>query len=310
MIETPVWGKTFRAATPALQKVCPPPDQPICKPGPMDLTQFGVWISGRILDERSAGRAAALAEELGFGTVWVGGSPRLPTLRPMLAASERVVIATGIVNIWQYEPSELASEYAQLESEFPGRVLAGIGIGHPEATSEYQKPLAKTIEFLDGIDAAEQPIPKDRRCLAALGPKMLDLSAQRSLGTHPYFTPVQHTRFARERLGAGPLIAPELSCVVAESSDRTRARAFAANYLRMSNYTNNLMRFGFDQADIENGGSDRLIDEVVPQGPAEHIAELAQAHLAAGADHVCVQQVGATELPEREWRELSAALLG
>jgi probable F420-dependent oxidoreductase len=275
----------------------------------MNLTQFGVWISGRILDEQSAGRAAALAEELGFGALWLGGSPRLPTLRPLLAGSERLVIATGIVNIWQYDPAELAAEYVQLETEFPGRALVGIGIGHPEATSEYQKPLAKTIEFLNGIDAAQQPIPKNRRCVAALGPKMLDLSAERSLGTHPYFTPVQHTRFARERLGAGPLIAPELSCVVAETSDRSRARAFAGNYLRMSNYTNNLKRFGFDQADIENGGSDRLIDEVVPQGPAEHIAEMARAHLAAGADHVCVQQVGATELPERAWRELAAALL-
>lgn len=276
----------------------------------MDLTEFGVWISGRILDANTAGRAAALAENLGFGALWIGGSPRLPSLRPMLAGSESIVIATGIVNIWQYEPAELAAEYAQLESEFPGRVLAGIGIGHPEATSEYEKPLAKTIEFLDGIDAAEQPIPQDRRCLAALGPRMLELSAQRSLGTHPYFTPVQHSRFARERLGAGPLIAPELSCVVAETSDRARARAFAASYLRLNNYTNNLKRFGFDQADIENGGSDRLIDEVVPQGPGEHIAEVARAHLAAGADHVCLQQVGATELPEREWRELSAVLLG
>jgi probable F420-dependent oxidoreductase len=276
----------------------------------MDLTEFGVWISGRILDVNTAGRAASLAEGLGFGALWLGGSPRLPSLRPMLAGSESIVIATGIVNIWQYEPAELAAEYAQLESEFPGRVLVGIGIGHPEATSQYQKPLAKTIGFLDGIDAAEQPIPKDCRCLAALGPKMLDLSAERSLGTHPYFTPVQHTRFARERLGVGPLIAPELSCVVAETSDRARARAFAANYLQLNNYTSNLMRFGFDQADIENGGSDRLIDEVVPHGPAEHIAEMARAHLAAGADHVCVQQVGATELPEREWRELSAALLG
>ncbi len=276
----------------------------------MDLTQFGVWISRRILDDESAGRAAALAEELGFGALWLGGSPRLPTLRPMLAASEHLVIATGIVNIWQYDPSELAAEFAQLDADFPNRVLAGIGIGHPEATSEYRRPLAKTVEFLDGIDSAPQPIPQDRRCLAALGPKMLDLSAARSLGTHPYFTPVEHTRFARERLGSGPLIAPELSCVVGEDPDRQRARAFAANYLRMSNYTNNLLRFGFDQADIENGGSDRLIDDVVPQGSPEHIAEIARAHLDAGADHVCLQQVGARELPASEWRALAGALIG
>lgn len=276
----------------------------------MELTKFGVWISGRILDERTSARAATLAEELGFGALWLGGSPRLPTLRPMLAATQHLVIATGIVNIWNYEPAELSAEYAQLENEFPGRTLVGIGIGHPEATSEYRRPLAKTVEFLDGIDGSPQPIPADRRCLAALGPRMLDLSAERTLGTHPYFTPVEHTRFARQRLGAGPLIAPELSCVVGDTPDQARARAFAANYLRMSNYTNNLRRFGFDDSEIGNGGSDRLIDEVVPQGPAELIARVARAHLEAGADHVCVQQVGATELPELAWRALSAALLG
>ena len=275
----------------------------------MDLTRFGVWISRRILDEDSSARAAALAEELGFGALWLGGSPRLPELRPMLAATGRLVIATGIVNIWQYDPTELSAEFAELDRDFPGRVLAGIGIGHPEATSEYRTPLVKTREFLDGIDAAQPPIPKDLRCLAALGPKMLDLSAERTIGTHPYFTPVEHTRFARERLGTGPLLAPELSCFVGDGPDRDRARAFAANYLRMSNYTNNLRRFGFEQTDVENGGSDRLIDEVVPQGPAEHIAGVARAHLDAGADHVCLQQVGASEVPERAWRALAAALL-
>lgn len=275
----------------------------------MDLNKFGVWISGRILDEESSGQAASLAEELGFGAVWVGGSPRLPSLRAMLAGSQEIPIATGIVNIWQYEPAELAREFAELEEEFPGRLLVGIGIGHPEATSEYRKPLTKTAEFLDGLDAAEPPLPADRRCLAALGPKMLDLSAARSLGTHPYFTPVAHTRFARERLGSQALIAPELACVVGEDPGRERARAYAANYLRMSNYTNNLLRFGYEQSDLQNDGSDRLIDQVVPQGSAEHIASIARAHLDAGADHVCVQQVGASELPAQEWRALAAALL-
>jgi probable F420-dependent oxidoreductase len=276
----------------------------------MDLTQFGVWISGRILDEQGAGRAAALAEKLGFGALWLGGSPRLPALRPMLAASERIIIASGIVNVWQYEPAELSAEFTRLEAEFPGRVLVGIGIGHPEATQEYARPLTRMTQFLDALDAAEPAIPLDRRCLAALGPRMLDLSSERSLGTHPYFTPVEHTRFARERLGPGALVAPELSCVVGEPPDRDRARAFAANYLRMSNYTNTLKRFGFEPADIDAGGSDRLIDEVVPQGPADHIADIARAHLDAGADHVCVQQVGAPALPEPEWRALAAALLG
>ena len=276
----------------------------------MELTRYGLWVSQRILDDQSSARAAALAEELGFGALWIGASPRLPSLRPLLEAGERIVIATGIVNVWQYDPAALAADFAELESEFPGRLLVGIGIGHPEATSEYRRPLAKMTEFMDGVDSAPAPIPADRRCLAALGPKMLDLSAQRSLGTHPYFTPVAHTRFARQRLGAGPLVAPELSCVVGPDPDRERARAFAARYLRMSNYASNLLRFGFEPADVEHGGSDRLIDAVVPQGSPEHVAERARAHLDAGADHVCVQPVGATELPEPEWRSLAGALLG
>ena len=276
----------------------------------MNLTDFGVWISGRILDEHSSARAAALAEELGFGALWLGASPQLPSLRPMLAATERLIVATGIVNIWQYDPGELAAQFTQLESEFPGRVLVGIGIGHPEATSEYRTPLAKTAEFLDGIEAAPQPIPQQQLCLAALGPKMLDLSAARTWGTHPYFSPVEHTRFARERLGPEPLIAPELSCVVGEDPDRRQAREFASRYLGMRNYVKNLLRFGFEQADVEGGGSDRLVDQVVPQGSPDHIGQIARAHLTAGADHVCVQHVGATEIPEREWRLLAGALLG
>jgi probable F420-dependent oxidoreductase len=276
----------------------------------MQLSPFGVWISNRILNDDNAPAAAALAEELGFGVLWLGGSPRLPAVRRLLSAGHSITIATGIVNVWQYEPAELATEFAELDDEFPGRLLLGIGIGHPEATSAYQTPLKKMTGFLDGLDTAEAPVPEDRRCLAALGPKMLELSAARSLGTHPYFTPVAHTRFARQRLGAGPLIAPELACVVGEDPGRERARTYAANYLRLRNYTSNLLRFGFEEADIENGGSDRLIDEVVPQGSPERIAARAREHLKAGADHVCVQQVGATDVPADAWRALAAALLG
>lgn len=167
----------------------------------MDLGRFGVWTSLRVLGEENAARAARLAEELGFGTLWLGGSPRLPSVRPLLEGSERLTVATGIVNVWNYESAELTAEYHELEGEFPGRLLLGIGVGHPEATSIYEKPLRKMRSFLDGLDADDVPVPNDRRCLAALGPKMLDLSRERSLGTHPYFTPVEHTRFARQHLG-------------------------------------------------------------------------------------------------------------
>jgi probable F420-dependent oxidoreductase len=277
----------------------------------MQISKFGVWI-GRSLDAAQYGEAARLAQDLGFGVLWLGGSPRLPSLRPMLEATDHIVIATGIVNIWQYEPDELAHEFAALEADFPGRVLLGLGIGHPEATQEYEKPLTKTRRFLDGIAAAPHPVPRDRMVLAALGPKMLDLSFERTLGTHPYFTPPAHTRFARERLGSGALVAPE-QAVVIDSGDPDaaleKARSYAEMYLRLSNYTNNLKRFGYADEAIAGGGAKALIDELVPQGSGERAAEAVHAHLDAGADHVSVQTVGATGVPTREWTELAAALM-
>jgi probable F420-dependent oxidoreductase len=228
----------------------------------------------------------------------------------MLAATENLVVATGIVNIWQYDPAELAAEFHEIDAEFPGRLLLGIGIGHPEATSEYTKPLTKSREFMDGIAAAVRPVPRERMVMAALGPKMLDLSFERTLGTHPYFTPVEHTRFARERLGSSALVAPELAIAIDEDQERARAaaRKYAALYLGLVNYTSNLKRFGFDDSDIAGGGSDRLIDAVVPSGSVETAAAVARAHLDAGADHVCVQTVGVDGIPTEQWTALAQAL--
>jgi probable F420-dependent oxidoreductase len=165
-------------------------------------------------------------------------------------------------------------------------------------------------EFLDGLDSADTPVPREERCLAALGPKMLDLSAQRSLGAHTYFVPVEHTRFARERVGATALVAPELACVVDPNTDRarTKARTYAATYLRLRNYTSNLLRFGFTDADIADGGSDRLIDAIIPHGTADEIAAAARRHLDAGASHVCLQPVGVSGIPREEWTALASAL--
>lgn len=277
----------------------------------MQLTNFGIWTSQRSLGgEQHLGAAAALAERLGYGAIWLGGSPRLPQARALLAASERIIVATGIVNVWRYEPSQLADEFAQLEHEFPGRLLLGIGVGHPEATEEYRRPLAKMREFLDGLERGAHPVARERMCMAALGPRMLELAAQRTLGTHPYFTPPAHTRFAREHLGAGALVAPELAVVLDEDAARARAtaRAYAKLYLRLVNYTTNLLRHGYTEADIADGGSDRLIDEVVPQGNAAALAEAVHGHLRAGADHVCIQTVGVSGVPEREWEALASAL--
>jgi probable F420-dependent oxidoreductase len=282
----------------------------MCKAVEMELGTIGVWTSYRAIGEENAGEAAALAQELGFGTFWLGGSPRLPSVRPLLEGGDRIAVATGIVNVWSYDPLELAREYAALSPEFADRLLVGIGIGHPEATSDYSRPLSAMREFLDGVDSAETPIPVDRRCLAALRPKMLDLAGQRSCGAHTYFVPVDHTRAARKQLGEGRLLATELACVVDTDADsaRAKARGYAKLYLGLSNYTGNLLAFGFTEQDIADGGSDRLIDAIVPHGSAEQIAAAAREHLAAGADHVCLQPVGTQGIPRDEWSALASAL--
>ena len=277
----------------------------------MDLGKVGVWTFYRALGEDNAGAAASLAERLGFGALWIGGSPRLPNMRPLLEASERLVVATGIVNIWHYEPEQLAAEFAELDADFPGRLLVGIGIGHPENTDEYARPLATTRAFLDRLDRAPAQLPADRRCLAALAPRMLALSAERSLGTHPYFTAVAHTRTARMAVGPGALVAPELACVLDEDRERGRAtaRAYAEHYLGLRNYRNALLAHGFDESDCVDGGSERLIDEVVPQGSVSKIAAVVRRHFDAGADHVCLQSLGEPAVPIQAWSALAAELI-
>jgi probable F420-dependent oxidoreductase len=276
----------------------------------MDLGRFGVWTSFRRIGEQNAAEAAALAQDLGFGALWLGGSPRLPSVQPMLQATHRLTVATGIVNVWGYTPEQLAAEYAELEPALRARLLVGIGIGHPEATSDYAHPLRAMCAFLDGLDAAPSPLPAEGRCLAALRPRMLEVAASRSRGAHTYFVPVQHTIEARRRLGPGALLAPELACVLDTDAAAARdvARAYAQMYLGLRNYTSNLLELGFTEDDIAGGGSDRLIDAVIPHGTADDIAAVAHEHLAAGADHVCVQPVGGSGLPRAEWSALAAAL--
>jgi probable F420-dependent oxidoreductase len=276
----------------------------------MNLTKFGVWTSYRAIGQANAAEAARLVQDLGFGAFWLGGSPEPDGLRPLLAATETLVAATGIVNMWGTEPSVAAAQHAAIEREYPDRSLVGIGAGHHEATSDYAHPHRAMVRYLDALDAAPAPLPAELRVLAALGPKMLDLCGERALGTHPYFTVVQHTRWAREQLGSGPLLAPELACVVDIDVERARATArdYAKLYLGLSNYTNALRRFGFTDSDIADGGSDRLIDAVIPHGSAEQIAAVAHAHLEAGADHVCLQPVGVPGVPREQWTALAGAL--
>ncbi len=276
----------------------------------MDLGRFGIWTALRAIGEENAGAAAQLIEQLGFGTVWLGGSPQVPALRPFLAATERLVAATGILNVWASDPAQVAEDFTALSEEFPGRVLLGIGIGHPEAQGEYARPLSAMRAFLDALDAAPTPVPPDTRCLAALGPRMLALCAERSLGSHTYFVGVEHTRAARTALGPGALLAPELACVLDEdvTSARETARRYAKLYLGLSNYTNALLRSGYTEDDIADGGSDRLIDAVVPHGDAAAIAAAASEHVAAGANHVCLQTVGVSGVPSVQWTALASAL--
>jgi probable F420-dependent oxidoreductase len=272
----------------------------------MRLGQVGIW---RIHREGVA--VVPEIEALGFSALWLGGSPSVEQARPFLEASSSLTIATGILNIWQHEPEDVARQDAAVREAFPGRFLLGVGIGHPEATREYRRPLTAMREFLDGLDAAATPVPRDARVLAALGPKMLDLAADRSLGAHTYFVTPEHTRAARARVGPDGLVAPELAVILDTEVEAAReaARAYAAGYLRRRNYTSNLLRLGFGEADIADGGSDRLIDAVIPHGSAEQVAEAVRAHLDAGADHVCLQPLGHGPNPVDDYRALARVLL-
>jgi probable F420-dependent oxidoreductase len=277
----------------------------------MDIGKIGIWTSYRRFGIERAGEAAKLAEGLGFGAWWLGSSPRVDDVRPILEATSTLVAATGILNVWSNEPADVGAADAAVRRDYPGRFMLGIGIGHPEATSDYRRPLTTMRTFLDGLDAAPAPPPVADRCLAALGPKMLDLAGERTAGTHPYFVPVEHTRIARERLGAGKLVAPELACVVDTDAVRARAvaRDYAKLYLGLRNYAKPLLDVGFTDDDLAGGGSDRLIDAVIPHGSAEQLAEVVHAHLEAGADHVCVQPLGEDGIPRASWTALAKALI-
>jgi probable F420-dependent oxidoreductase len=269
----------------------------------MPLGRFGIWRG----HPEGSGPAREI-EELGYSAIWVGTSPSLSDVRPFLELTSTLTVVSGVVNVWKDEPADVAAGHAELRATFGERFLLGVGIGHPEATSEYKKPLAKMREYLDGLDAADPPVPRDERLIAAIGPKMLELAAERTLGTHPYFTTVEHTRFAREKVGPDRLVAPEVAVVVDTDpeSGRAKAREYAALYLQLTNYTRNLLLFGFTEQDLTNGGSDRLIDAVIPHGSAETVAEAVHAHIEAGADHVCLQPKGGDSV--EDYRALAAAL--
>lgn len=219
--------------------------------------------------------------------------------------------------IWHSTPPQTTSAVADLDRAFPGRFLLGLGASHaPRVEGEgrrYVRPYSRMVSYLDGLDAERPPIPQDRRVLAALGPRMLRLAADRSAGAHPYFVPVEHTALARESLGRGPLLAPEQAVVLEADPDAARAiaRRHMAGYLRLPNYTDNLGRLGWDEDDLADGGSDRLVDAIVAWGGVEQIRSRLCAHREAGADTVCVQVLTAEpeQFPRAQFRELAPALL-
>jgi probable F420-dependent oxidoreductase len=253
------------------------------------LGRYGIWRwYGGDTPELAVG-----LERLGFGALWVGGSPSgdLAAVEQVLEATSTLTVATGIVNVWQDpDPAKVASSFTRVDARYPGRFLLGVGIGHPEVAKEYTRPYDTLASYVDGLLNAG--VPADSLVLAALGPRVLRLAAHKTAGAHPYLVPPEYTRQAREILGAGPLLAPEQKAVL--ESDPEKARAIGRPrvqfpYLGVVNYRSNLARLGWSEEDMDNGGSDALIDALVASGSDDQVAARVDAHLAAGADHVCVQ---------------------
>jgi probable F420-dependent oxidoreductase len=271
----------------------------------IELGKVGIWRHPSGLTPEMV----AEVEALGYGAIWLGGSPggNLGVVDDILDATDRIAVATGIVNVWQDDAATIGAGYHRITDRYPGRFLLGLGIGHPEHTKEYQSPYEKLVSYLDELDALK--VPAEGRVLAALGPRVLRLAADRTAGAHPYLVTPEHTRQARQILGQGPLLAPEQKVVLETDPERARAigRPRVQNpYLGLSNYLSNLRRLGWTDADFAGGGSDALIDALVVRGDAEALGRGVTAHLDAGADHVTVQALGPDPLPAL--RALAGAL--
>jgi probable F420-dependent oxidoreductase len=292
----------------------------------MELGRVGIWTSQ--FDAQPATRAkeaAAELEALGYGAIWlpeaVGRDPFVHATL-LLGATKRVVAATGIASIYARDAMTMNAAWRAVSEAFPDRFLLGLGVSHRPIVEDlrghaYGPPLQAMRDYLDRMDsalylAAEPPVPP-QRVLAALGPRMLALAAQRTNGAHPYFVPVEHTVIARKALGEHALLCPEQMVVL--ETDPTTARGIArrtmATYLGLPNYVNTLRRLGYGDDDLANGGSDRLVDAIVVWGDDATIRARVHAHLDAGANHVCVQVLphDLRTLALEEWRRLAPALL-
>jgi probable F420-dependent oxidoreductase len=273
------------------------------------LGRFGIWRSAY----QVTAQLAADVEQCGFGALWLGGSPDgdLAQVEELLDATGTLVLGTSIVNMWKDGPHEVARAFARVHDRHPGRFVLGVGAGHREATRQYERPYETLAAYVDSLrgDGA----PQDALVLAALGPKVLRLAGDRAAGAIPYLVPPEHTRRAREILGPGPLLAPEHKAVV--DADAARARALGrarvrTPYLGLVNYTSNLRRLGWTEADLSGGGSDGLIDALVAHGSADQVAAQLYRHLEAGADHVVIQLLTEPDAdPVPGYRDLARALM-
>lgn len=288
------------------------------------LGRAGVWTFAfdNLPPDRIADDVHAI-ETMGYPALWIpeggGSNDILTNLGWALGASERLTLASGIANITARAPEVLARGAAFLGEAHSGRLVLGIGVGHEYSTQrrgvDWDRPLARMRRYLDVMDDATSPWRPAPRLLAALGDGMLRLAATRALGAHSYFVPVAHTAHARSVLGEEPVLAVELGIMPGTDDETARswARAWSTHYLELPNYANNWRRMGFGDDDVAGHGSDRLIEAAFAWGPPERIAERVAAHLEAGADHVCVQVIGApdgdAESSLRQLEELAPAML-
>ncbi len=285
------------------------------------LGRVGIW-SGQLRRGDPGRTQAAIAEleSLGYGAVWLpgGAGPEFFALADAcLGTTRRIVMASGILSVWTNPAPEVAAAHAALAARHPGRVLLGLGVSHAHLVERqtgrrFEHPVAVVRDYLEALAAAPTPVPREELVLAALGPRMLALARDATGGAHPYFVTPEHTRLARFVLGPDRLLAPEQAVVL--ETDPGRARAIARRhvefYLRVPNYTSNLRRLGFAEADFADGGSERLVDAIVAWGDLDAIRRRVEAHLAAGADHVCLQVLTAEPdpLPLTEWRTLAGLI--
>lgn len=281
------------------------------------LGRVGIWsLELRFGDRGQAAHAAAELDELGYSALWIPGGVGgdvTGDIDRLLAATSCATIATGILNIWKHDPAEIAAWWSALPSDSRARVLLGLGVSHAHVVGEsYRKPLSVMRDYLVQLD--EAGLPPEARCLAALGPKMLELARDRAIGVHPYLITPAHTALAREALGPDKLVAPEQGVILECDPVRARelGRAALASYQTYPNYQNSWRRLGFADEEITSA-SDRLVDALFAWGDADTIAARIEEHFAAGADHVCIQAITGAGLdlaPAREvWRELAGVLL-